>query len=271
MSNVTKKYQRCKQSKKVQSRVQSLDRYSSPCLSVQCSNLKKCTVKLMTHKILTHDKNIDVLKSKIEKATNNVAKWLEDSGMAVNASKTEFVTFSYLQKVKVNVLGKEITNKEFTKILGIKFKSDLTWDLHAGEVISRTKQAANILKQQVKYIDENKMLHRTTAFGFSKLYYGAPVWLSPLLLKKRTMKRLLASSTNQIRSSLKLYDRRISYNDFHLLTNRGTYLQMSDYYLQVTLHNIWNDGVPKHLKKNLSNAIYFNTDLNTLAFFLAFF
>lgn len=208
--------------------------------------------------ILVHEATTEELIKQTEEKTNNVAKWLDQSGMVVNAEKTEFVIFPKKGEFSLNILGKEIKNKQTIQILGLTFSSDLTWEIQANQAIGKAKRAANGLRQLAKYIDKEKMLQLATAFGYSKMYYGAPVWLSPLLLKKSTMKRLLACSTNLIKSALNLHEWRISYNDIHNLANRGTPTQMAQYFLQVTLHGVWNIGVPRQLKENISNNIYHN-------------
>jgi hypothetical protein len=67
------------------------------------------------------------------------------------------------------------------KVLGVTFDSGLKWDSHGSNVISRAKKSLNgigILRRNLGAHGFTKIL---TAQFFSKMYYGATVWLHQLL------------------------------------------------------------------------------------------
>lgn len=209
--------------------------------------------------IITERENEKDLTTETERVTNELAKWLEQSGMKVNAGKTELMFLPKSDNVhRINVLGNEVMSKNEMKILGIHFTSNLTWEKQANEAILKVTRASNSMKHLAKYISQDKMIDLATAFGYSKLYYGAPIWLSPLLLKKKTMSRLLSASACLIKNALSLHEWQISFKDIHMIATRGTPANMSIYHQLVTVHNIWTTGVPRNLKNNIANAIYHN-------------
>ena len=71
--------------------------------------------------------NLAVLILDLERRLEMITKWLKDSGLVVNESKTEICMFHKhdQQKIKINVCGTEITSKHFINVLGVTFDSKL--------------------------------------------------------------------------------------------------------------------------------------------------
>ena len=87
------------------------------------------------------DKNLDKMIEKLQSKTNRVTEWLKDSGLKVNADKTEFVVFHANKQVKAEILvvGKKVTSKSTINVLGITFDENLTWANHINHAVTKTK------------------------------------------------------------------------------------------------------------------------------------
>ena len=60
-----------------------------------------------------------------------IIKWLKDSGLAVNESKTELCLFHRKDHHPITLFlsGQEITSKNEINVLGVTFDSKLQWSL----------------------------------------------------------------------------------------------------------------------------------------------
>ena len=112
-------------------------------------------------------------------------KWFMDSGLSVNKKKTEVCIFhqndSKLTEVVLN--NEKICVLKNITILGIIFDSKLNWynqTLHAIEKANKAKQALRMSG----YFSTEEIIKLSTALFYSRLYYGAKVWLSSALAEK---------------------------------------------------------------------------------------
>lgn len=180
---------------------------------------------------------------------------MQDSGLAVNINKTELVYFSN-KPTKGNVkLGNlTIESKTSMKILGVVFDSKLSWIPHIDSCIQKTKQAVSGLRHISKYIPQDKMMSLATSFAYSRLYYGAEVWLIPSLIKTQWT-RLMSTSTNIIKTSLRLYDWKVPYKDLHEIGGRGTPNAMCKYFTAAALYDTLATSSPPELANLASNSL----------------
>ena len=116
--------------------------------------------------------------------------WMTDSGLKVNDEKTEICVFNKrdIKSNHVDVNGKVITVSKSIKVLGIIFDSKRTWSEHVHKAIlsaNKSKQAIQLIS---RFFHKEEILRLATSFFYSKLYYGAKVWLISTLkadLKKK--------------------------------------------------------------------------------------
>lgn len=200
--------------------------------------------------------NREEVKEALQVSADKIFKWLTGSGLVINIPKSELVIFSRKSnhEVKIKIDGYELTNKNEMKILGIIFDSKLTWQSHVDYTIKKVMSSIYGLRQLSKYIKQENMMQLATAFSYSKLYYGAAVWLNESL-NKQAWKRINSVSASVIKSALGLYDWRISYNDLHEISGRANPMKMSKYYKATQLHNLLLVGVPNELAVELFDRL----------------
>jgi len=89
-----------------------------------------------------------------------------------------------------------------------------------------------------RFFDIAETLQLVTSLGLSKLYYGAPVWLSRNL-HDFNLRKLLRASTSLILSCTTRQDwSMISYEEIHKIVNKPTPKMMSDFIQATTLKSI---------------------------------
>lgn len=146
--------------------------------------------------------DITEVTSNLESKANTVVKWLENSGMIVNKTKTDAIIFGRnVNQSKLMVAGEEVTIKDSIKILGIEFDSSLSWSKQIDKTISNAKKSTHSLNHLRKYFSQDEMLKIATVMTYSKFYYGSQVWLGPML-PKQYIHRLKSASTWIIKSAL---------------------------------------------------------------------
>lgn len=206
--------------------------------------------------LLKVGKSVTEARTVIESSANKLYQWLKDSGLVVNVKKTELVFFN--KKLTENqsiTLGDQIiTSVNTMKVLGVLFDSKLQWSHQVENAIKKAKKACCGLNRLRKFISQEKMMQMATAFAYSKLFYGAPVWLNSVLSKK--LWRLLKSvSTYIIKSALGLFDWWVSYDDLHEIAGRGTPQKMSLYFTATTMYDILSTGIPNAVARDIDTKI----------------
>jgi len=170
--------------------------------------------------------------------------WLKKSGLKVNLSKTELIIFNNNSTIEIPVDGEIIKSKNSMKVLGVIFDKKLNWSDHINYAINKTKAINFGIYKLKKYFETGELLTLITSLGMSKLYYGAPVWLSRNLhdVNKR---KLFSASAGLIKSCLNRTDwSLVSFLDLHQLSGKATPMMMADYFQAMTLKSIMDTGKP---------------------------
>ena len=109
-----------------------------------------------------------------------ITKWLKDSGLAVNESKTELCLFHRNDKpiIEINFLGHKINSKKFMNVLGVMFEGKLDWHIHISEAIKKATRTIYALRLIKKYFTPTDMRVLLDSYFYSTLYYNASVWLT---------------------------------------------------------------------------------------------
>ena len=104
-----------------------------------------------------------------EKKIEMMIKWLRDSGMSVNESKTEICLFykNNVNAVDVSINNVIIRSKPSINILGVQFDSKLTWDQHISNTISRAKRTLYGIRLIKRYFNKTELKQLLT----SNFYY----------------------------------------------------------------------------------------------------
>ena len=137
------------------------------------------------------DESIKLMKTKLTLIT----KWLTNSGLKVNESKTEICLFyrKDTPQIEINLNNNTITSKDSMNVLGITFDSKLNWAKNVANQISKANRALHAIKLIRKYFSKHEILQLLTSNYYSILFYNSEVWHIPEL--KHPLKQLLLSAS----------------------------------------------------------------------------
>ena len=195
--------------------------------------------------------------NKCTSQTQIMMDWLNSSGLRINASKTEVCVFSRSNCVidRVELSEEMIDVKKEIKILGIIFDSKLTWFAQ----VSKAVQSANKAKQGIsiiaKYFSSEELLKMATAYFYSRLYYGAKVWLISTL-SARLKKLMWQTSSRMLQIVDKDYVRAHSFMYLHKKYCRATPEMWGNYSTACALHQTMSTQKPHGIVNGLTmNAL----------------
>lgn len=169
----------------------------------------------------------DLVMIELEKKIEEVVGWMESSGMMINYEKTEFIMFSNqdFRPIKLKVGSETVQSKDSIKVLGVMFDKKLNWSEQVKKAISAASVAFSGLKLIRRHFTRMETMNLITAFVYTKLYYGAMVWLNESM-KTREWNALFSFSGRV----LGLVDPSVmNYEERHKLCERATPKQWSTY------------------------------------------
>ena len=84
----------------------------------------------------------------MESKLHIIIKWLTDSGLKVNESKTELCLFyrKDTPPVMIRVNNIMINSTSSMNVLGITFDSKLTWAMHVAKQVAKSNKALQAIK-----------------------------------------------------------------------------------------------------------------------------
>jgi len=132
--------------------------------------------------------------------------------MIVNESKTEVTVFSKTPEptiMDIDCSGKVISTKPTMKALGVLIDHRLRWSDHIKNVCTRVRRllcGMRMIRHKFTEVQANILI---TAQVLSILYYGAPAWLTPHLLRP-DLRRIESVHYKCLRLIVKDYRQRIS-------------------------------------------------------------
>jgi hypothetical protein len=140
-----------------------------------------------------------IVTNLIEKELEMITKWLKDSGLQVNLSKTEICMFLHNDKppVTMKLLSQNIVTKKSMKVLGVIFDSKLSWNEQVLNAIKKATKFLFAVKMIKRYFGSNELKILLDSFFFSVLYYNSEIWLLPTL-KSGQKQQLLSASAKHI-------------------------------------------------------------------------
>ena len=187
------------------------------------------------------NKSLPLLVINLEKRLEMITKWLRDSGLVVNESKTEACLFHTQDQppVEFKLQGVKIKTKKSMNVLGVIFDSKLNWQLHVATAITKAKKALFALRLLKKYFSATEMRLLLDANFYSILYYNAVIWLTPSL-SADTKQSLLSISASALRSCLSHGGLDISFENLHKSHKKCTPTQIMYYQLALNLHKTLN-------------------------------
>jgi hypothetical protein len=175
------------------------------------------------NQIIETDKNVDQLKARMQNKLIIMTKWLGDSGLIVNETKTELCLFSKSNHIPIDIVFNNVTirSKNTINILAIMFDSQLKWDIQVSQSIRKAKSALHGIKLIKKYFDKTELKQLLTSNYYSILYYNSEIWHLPTLntIQKR---QLLSASAAGLKLLSQSNDIVISHERLHTLNARAT-------------------------------------------------
>ena len=195
--------------------------------------------------VLRWNSSIEALIEDMRLSLEAIVKWLRDSGLKVNESKTEICLFHRLDSnpISISVCGTLITSKPSMNVLGVIFDSKLQWSPHVAQAITKARKALHAIKLIKKYFNLSELKTLLTSNFYSILYYNSEIWHIPKL-KPCLKNKLKSASANALKLITRNYDRMMSFNDLHSVNNRALPDQMLKYKHALLLFNIYNNEVP---------------------------
>ena len=196
--------------------------------------------------ILTFNENKISAITEMESKLAIITKWLTDSGLKVNQSKTELCHFyrKDTPAVEINVNNNIIKSKDNMNVLGVIFDSKLTWAKHISTQINKSSRALHAIKLIRKYFNKNEILALLTSNFYSILFYNSEVWHLPTL--KPPLKQLiLSASANALKLSQSRPDAYESFINVHKSCNRALPEQFIVYKHAILLHKLYNNHQPQ--------------------------
>ena len=173
-----------------------------------------------------------------------IIKWLKDSGLKVNDSKTEICLFHKADAHQINLVinGNIINSKPTMNVLGIIFDSKLQWGPQVENAILKSNKAKHAIMLIRKFFNKQELNTLLTSNFFSVLYYNSDVWHIPSL-NPRLKQQILLASARALKLCTSNYNLTMSFIQIHTLNNRATPNQLMLYKHALLLYKIWNDKI----------------------------
>ena len=143
-----------------------------------------------------------------------ITKWLRDSGLLVNESKTEVCLFhkNDQPKIIITLQNLHIESKKEMNVLGVIFYCKLNWNAHVSSAICKAKKTLYALRMLRKFFNDQEMRLLLDSNFYSVLYYNSVLWLTPEL-SSVLKQSLLSISANALRSCMLLSKLPFSYTN----------------------------------------------------------
>jgi len=184
-------------------------------------------------------------------------KWLRQSGMIVNDSKTEIMimhkTDQRVCDFKINNV--EIKSKKVMNVLGIHFNQNLKWNYHIEKTINSCQRIMHGLKIIRKYLSTEKFQQIVTCFLFSKLFYAYEIW-SYNILDFDSKRKINSFYYKVCRMILNDFECKISRNVIDVTIKRATPNEFSKYCCARTVINAFNSKTHSPIKDICNNNKY---------------
>jgi hypothetical protein len=119
----------------------------------------------------------------LKKDLEMIVKWLKDSGLVVNSSKTDLCLFhrNDQPEVHVRISGSLVKSNKSMNVLGVTFDCKLNWKEHVALTIKKSNAALFAVKMIKRYFKPKEQNILLNAYYYSVLYYNSEIWLTPSL------------------------------------------------------------------------------------------
>ena len=175
-----------------------------------------------------------------------ITKWLKDSGLSVNESKTELCAFHRKHPTNIEIILNDVTvkSKQTMNVLGVLFDSTLSWTHQISQTITKAKKALHAIKLIKNHFNQQELLALLTSNFYSILYYNSEIWHLPTL-SPQLKQSLLSASATALKITQKVQNRMQSFVNIHLECKRALPEQMIVYKHALLLHKLYNKNSPE--------------------------
>ena len=190
---------------------------------------------------------VDSLR-KCKETTEQAILWFKKSGLCVNEQKTEVCVFNKndVGRHMVELNGLNIDVKKQIKVLGLIFDTKLTWFAQAMSAIEKANRIKQGLRMVNRYFTKEEMVKLSTSLFYSRLYYGAKVWLHAGL-SAIIKRKLWQASSRMLKIAQKDWNSVKSFQELHKESKRATPKMWSNYVHCCALYDVVMSGKPSVL------------------------
>ena len=191
--------------------------------------------------VLQFNTQINALIRDMEMRLEMIVKWLKDSGLRVNESKTELCLFhrNDTRSISISIQDQQIFSKKSMNVLGVTFDSKLNWCEQVSNSIKKSNKALYALRMIKPYLTAPVMKSILVSNYYSILYYNAEIWLTNNL-SHDSKQQLLSASANAIRQCIPQPNPFISFEKIHMNAKISTPMQIGLFKLSLLLHKKFN-------------------------------
>ena len=222
-------------------------------------DLEKITTFADDNYIVENNRDKQIALITLGRRLERIVKWLKDSGLKVNETKTELCVFHRKNNTDgtLKIVNEEVTAKNEMNVLGLTFDSRLSWAPQVSRAIKGSNSSLQAIKMIRKYFSTQEITQLLTSNYYSKLYYASEIWQIPRL-GANLKKQLLAASANALKLCEKFYNPDISYVDLHKKFERAQPNDFYKYRHSLLLFRIFNTAIPENdwldLNTNMINT-----------------
>ena len=210
--------------------------------------------------IVRWNSSIEELIVDMQRSLEAITKWLRDSGLKVNESKTEMCLFhrSYLRIINLAINNINITSTPQINVLGVTFDSKMQWSEQVANTIKKANKSLIAIKLISKYFRTHEIANLITSNFYSVLYYNSEIWHLPKLAPY-LKNLLLSASAKALKLCTHSYTQEMSFIELHEINKRATPEQYCIYKHSLILHHIYNNETPTMEWQNLNFNQAFST------------
>ena len=208
--------------------------------------------------------DIQTAKIAIESSLSTICKWMKDSGLRINESKTEACVFSRADTatITISVNNTNVRTKTEMNVLGILFDSKLKWGPQVQRALQKADKALNALRLIRRYFVQEELIQLITSNYYSVLYFNSEVWHIPTL-NQSLQSKLLSASAKALKICVRTSDMwMLSLKELHEMAGRAVPAKIRDYKTALQLYKTIDLQIPHTDWINLNlNAV--NTSRQT--------
>ena len=231
-------------------------------------DLEKMTSFADDTQIVRWNSNLSLLIKDMEKSLEAIIKWLKQSGLKVNDSKTEICLFYRKDHPPIQIIvnGVTLTSRTNINVLGVAFDAKLQWGVQVSNAINKAKKALHAIRLIRKFFNKKELNQLLTCNFYSILYYNCDIWHIPSL-SNALKKQLVAASSSALKICTPNYNYLMSYKSLHYLNNRAMPDQIMLYKHSLLLHKVYNDDKPSRDWLSLNFQQNFNARFKKVQLF----